>query len=99
MLTLEAIKEVVEAQNELWVLKQEGVLRDKLKETQLQEGFVNIITGIRRCGKSTLMRQLLTLVKGKSLFLNFEDPRLSGFDISDFRRLDILIKEKSDVKF
>ncbi|HRP89310.1 MAG TPA: ATP-binding protein [Edaphocola sp.] len=93
MLTLEAIKEVVEAQNELWVLKQEGVLREKLKETQLQEGFVNIITGIRRCGKSTLMRQLLTLVKGKSLFLNFEDPRLSGFDISDFRRLDILIKE------
>ncbi len=93
MLTLEVIKEVVEAQNELWVLKQEGVLREKLKETQLQEGFVNIITGIRRCGKSTLMRQLLTLVKGKSLFLNFEDPRLSGFDISDFRRLDILIKE------
>lgn len=93
MLTLEAIKEVVEAQNELWVLKQEGVLRDKLKETQLQEGFVNIITGIRRCGKSTLMRQLLTLIKGKSLFLNFEDPRLSGFDISDFRRLDILMKE------
>ncbi len=92
MLTLEAIKEVVEAQNELWVLKQEGLLREKLMETQLQEGFVNIITGIRRCGKSTLMRQLLALVKGKSLFLNFEDPRLSGFDVSDFRRLDILIK-------
>ena len=29
-----------------------------------------------------------------SLFLNFEDPRLAGFEMTDFQRLDFIIKEK-----
>jgi len=50
-----------------------------------------IITGIRRCGKSTLLQQINRTSGERTLYLNFEDPRLAGFDISDFNRLQELI--------
>ncbi|WP_447639896.1 ATP-binding protein [Paracnuella aquatica] len=68
--------------------KGDGVVREKLSDVRLHSGFVCIITGIRRCGKSTLLHQLLPSVSDKSLFLNFEDPRLAAFESDDFRRLD-----------
>lgn len=40
-----------------------------------------IIQGVRRCGKSTLLTQLIEryrLDRGDCLFMNFEDPRLAG---------------------
>jgi predicted AAA+ superfamily ATPase len=37
-----------------------------------------IVTGIRRCGKSTLLQQINSSIKEKTLYLNFEDPRLAG---------------------
>lgn len=46
-----------------------------------------IITGIRRCGKSTLLQQIIKRDTGHTLYLNFEDPRLAGFDSADFNRL------------
>ena len=46
-----------------------------------------IITGIRRCGKSTLLQQINKTFTKQTLYLNFEDPRLAGFDTEDFNRL------------
>lgn len=46
-----------------------------------------IVTGIRRCGKSTLLQQINHDAKTPSIYLNFEDPRLAGFDLGDFNRL------------
>lgn len=40
---------------------------------------VTVIQGVRRCGKSTLLRQLMAankLAQDRSVFINFEDPRL-----------------------
>jgi predicted AAA+ superfamily ATPase len=40
-----------------------------------------VVQGVRRCGKSTLLKQLMdryALDRTKCLFINFEDPRLSG---------------------
>ncbi len=57
------------------------------------EGFAGlsshafIVTGIRRCGKSTLLQQINGRADEPSIYLNFEDPRLAGFDLSDFNRL------------
>ena len=52
-----------------------------------------IISGVRRCGKSTLLYQLMDTRFKDVWFLNFEDPRLYGFEIADFARTDELIKE------
>lgn len=94
MISQSLIAEVLESQNEAWLKKDNSTKREKLGEIKLLAGFASIITGIRRCGKSTLLRQLLPVVKGKTLFLNFEDPRLSGFETDDFRRLDNEIKSR-----
>lgn len=88
MIAQNLIAEVIDSQNEVWLKKDSSVKREKLTEITIHESFASIITGIRRCGKSTLLRQLLPSVQGKSLFLNFEDPRLAGFEKDDFRRLD-----------
>lgn len=45
-----------------------------------------IITGVRRCGKSTLVEQLMARYPDDSLLLNFDVPRLYGFQMEDFRR-------------
>lgn len=82
------ISEVVESQKTVWLRKDTGVIRRKLVDVKVYEGFASIVTGIRRCGKSTLMRQLLSSIDEEVLFLNFEDPRLAGFEVDDFRRLD-----------
>ncbi len=88
MVSQEIISQVLDEQNRIWLKKELGVIRSKLAEVKFHKGFANVITGVRRCGKSTLMRQLQSLTKSNSAFLNFEDPRLTDFDMDDFRRLD-----------
>ncbi len=48
---------------------------------QLDSKTALVIQGVRRCGKSTLLTQLIQhyrLTKANCLFMNFEDPRLVG---------------------
>ncbi len=49
--------------------------------------FAIILTGIRRCSKSTLLVQLTKNIP-KFYYLNFDDTRLMDFDINDFDRLN-----------
>ncbi|OIO22105.1 hypothetical protein AUJ17_00415 [Candidatus Micrarchaeota archaeon CG1_02_47_40] len=47
-----------------------------------------IIKGVRRCGKSTALKQLMAeRFKGKFFYLNFDDERLIGFEADDFQKL------------
>ncbi|TZF82721.1 hypothetical protein FW774_14600 [Pedobacter sp. BS3] len=68
MIAQSLIAEVIDSQNEAWLKKDSSVKREKLTAIKLHESFASIVTGIRRCGKSTLLRQLLPSVSGKSLF-------------------------------
>ncbi len=52
-----------------------------------------ILSGIRRCGKSTLLRQFVRDQFEDVFYLNFEDIRLYGFDIKDFVLLDNVIED------
>ncbi|MFH0925726.1 MAG: ATP-binding protein [bacterium] len=67
--------------------------RDILKtlDTYLQQREIIFLTGIRRCGKSSLMKLICTdlisksgLPKSDILYLNFEDERLIDFTVKDF---------------
>ncbi len=46
-----------------------------------------IVTGLRRCGKSTLLQKIRSEEKEKDYYLNFEDDRLINFNVSDFQLL------------
>jgi hypothetical protein len=53
---------------------------------------VLILTGIRRCGKSTLLKQIMR-TKTRYCYVNFEDERLLGFRAEDFEDLNGLLVE------
>ena len=71
--------------------KPTGAWREQLALVTLSKEFVLIITGIRRCGKSTLMQQLISQLNRSVAFFNFEDPRIFGFETTDFVKLDDMI--------
>ncbi len=86
MLTKIYIEQVVQSQAERLKKKSLGLHRTITGFENLSS-HAFIITGIRRCGKSTLLQQINNLTKAPCIYLNFEDPRLAGFDLSDFNRL------------
>jgi predicted AAA+ superfamily ATPase len=53
---------------------------------------VLILTGIRRCGKSTLLKQIMR-TKTRYCYLNFEDERLLSFRAEDFENLNEVLIE------
>ncbi len=93
MLLKETLRSVVRSQREESKIFEYGVERECLKNIDLKTKHVAIISGIRRCGKSTLLRQLMKKIKGFYYF-NFEDTKALGFELSDFERLDEVFKEE-----
>jgi predicted AAA+ superfamily ATPase len=74
MKSQELIASVIDAQQAEIEKKPEGLLRELFAEIPVVENFASIITGIRRCGKSTLMIQILKKQENPIFFLNFEEP-------------------------
>lgn len=55
--------------------------------TSLKNQEIVVITGIRRCGKSTLLQQIRAEEAEKDYFINFDDERLIQFRVDDFQVL------------
>ncbi len=55
--------------------------------------FVVCVTGIRRCGKSTLLKQCAANSTLPAYSLNFDDERLIHFSVDDFQILDQVFHE------
>lgn len=72
--------------------------RQQLKKLSLDNNFIQVISGIRRCGKSTLLHQLMNNYSEVAYF-NFEDPRVLNFEVSDFAKLEEVIDENTSVYF
>ncbi|MBI2076427.1 ATP-binding protein [Candidatus Woesearchaeota archaeon] len=92
MITRETLKEVIISQREFLNKSEQGTLRERKEEIKIEDSFVIIITGIRRCGKSTFLNQILKKQK-RGYYLDLEDPRLEGFELSDFNKVEAIMKE------
>ncbi|HEC43363.1 MAG TPA: ATP-binding protein [Bacteroides sp.] len=95
MLLTETISVVIDSQKETSSRQDPGIRRDDLHQIKLYGSFVLVVLGVRRSGKSTFLKQLLKERYQNPLLLNLEDPRLSGFELEDFLRLDTLVKERA----
>lgn len=93
MIGIDVIRQTVEAQKENLLQKEKGLEREALAGIPDLSSFALIVSGIRRCGKSTLLFQLLEKRYTQAFYLNFEDPRLYDFALKDFARIDQLITE------
>jgi predicted AAA+ superfamily ATPase len=95
MIRQDQLARIADSQKEDFITKTSFIPRECLMEITDLESFATLITGIRRCGKSTLLQQVIRLKYPDAFFLNFEDIRLAGFDVSDFSRLYNEIKRRS----
>ena len=95
MIPKSAIKKICELQKESAANAETGVPRELLNDFSIPSRHALILSGIRRCGKSTLLYQLLKGNYHDAFYLNFDDNRLFGFDNYDLSRLDDTIKESS----
>ncbi len=93
MLLKSDIKRIWELQKEIVAKAETGVPREILNDFTVPAKHTIILTGIRRCGKSTLLFQLIGKKYPEAFYLNFDDNRLYGFDNSDLLRLDEIISE------
>jgi uncharacterized protein len=87
MLLRQQLAEIIDSQRINFLQKDTGIPRDILPFLKVRSNFALIITGIRRCGKSTLLLQLSKTGFSNVFYLHFEDTRLAGFENQDFARL------------
>ncbi len=83
------LKQIILDQKQTFKLTQRPVKRDNI--TLIKSHFDNeqiiILSGVRRCGKSTLLHYIREQQSEKDFFINFDDERLASFHLEDFQTL------------
>ena len=92
MITKEILREVALMQRNSLNRLDLGISRENEKGTRIVDSFALILTGVRRCGKSTFLHQILKK-QVKGYYLNLEDPRIEGFELSDFNKVEEVMKD------
>lgn len=86
------LRDIIDLQREI-IIKEDSFQRNLLSNISVQTpDFVTIISGVRRCGKSTLLGQLIKQQNEDTLFINFDNARLYSFDVQDFKILDSILQ-------
>jgi len=97
MLSKEKLKQILVEQRERLLKVPLGVEREVLSiiEKKRKLPHIVVITGLRRCGKSTLLRQIIKKFYSDTDFyyINFEDERLFNFKSQDFNDIyEVLVE-------
>jgi predicted AAA+ superfamily ATPase len=79
------IKQIILEQKEIFGREEDIVKRD-IPDYLIQTPKIVVITGIRRCGKSTLLKEISGSFKNYA-YANFEDERFLEFTVKDFNTL------------
>lgn len=102
MLRQNQIAQVIDIQEATYKPRHGEILREQLPHIKNVSEYASIITGMRRVGKSTLLRQIAASKKYQHVtYLNFDDIRLTGFEADDFNRLykEIRTRESKELFF
>lgn len=93
MILKETLRRIVKAQKKELESSEQGIARTSAKTIELSLPFAVILSGIRRCGKSTLLRQVMATTNS-SYYFNFEDPRATSFELNDFQKLEEIFRDE-----
>ena len=96
MITVETILKASEEQIKKYLELNKNCAKRFVDEKSVSPlpSFARIITGVRRCGKSTVVQ--MHFLKKSAFYLNFEDTSLYGFDTKDFEILNEAIEKFSE---
>ena len=97
MKDLKLLEEVVLDQLSNFSKKDSGMERMVDFDKYLKTKQIVVISGIRRCGKSTLLKQFSLRLKN-FYYINFEDERLLDFTVEDFNNLLLVWKKNFNSK-
>lgn len=100
MIEKDILRQIVRMQQEQGFSIKETVKRDLLPEILrwFDDKRILILTGLRRSGKSTLLKQIMQNKKD-FCYVNFEDERFIDFEAKEFEKLnEVLMEFYGDVK-
>jgi uncharacterized protein len=86
------LEELILDQKEVFLSRDPGTTRQLDFEHYLSHEQIVVISGIRRSGKSTLMRQFAGRFPD-FYYINFDDERLIDFGLDDFSRLMVVFQK------
>ncbi|MEX2445265.1 MAG: ATP-binding protein [Alkalispirochaeta sp.] len=88
---LSELRGIAESQRDALDANPLGLERESLSALPDIRTHALVVSGIRRCGKSTLLHQFVRRLDVAFFYLNFEDIRLSAIETADYRLIDTLI--------
>jgi len=93
----DVLKSILLSQQEWLVPVEKEIPREQLDRFSTLPPFAYMLTGVRRSGKSTLLKQLMRY-HGSQNYFNLEDSRIAGFELNDFMIVEELFAELSGNK-
>ena len=97
MIDLRSLEEVIVDQFEAFSAKESGLPRVIDVQQIIASTQIVVISGVRRSGKSTLLRQIASKLTDYH-YINFDDERLISFDVADFNQLLLAWNKRSPSK-
>jgi predicted AAA+ superfamily ATPase len=89
----ETLRNVIKLQRDDLRRDEKIIKRDLLDKIDRESRHIIIISGIRRCGKSTLLLEVMQ-TSDNFYYFNFEDPRTIHFEVTDFEKMDQVFHEE-----
>ncbi|OPZ97370.1 MAG: hypothetical protein BWY72_01245 [Bacteroidetes bacterium ADurb.Bin416] len=98
MITESDLEFVIADQRANFLSKPIGVLRHITMDNFINSSQIVVISGVRRCGKSTLLRQFAQRMGNECVYANFDDERLLHFEVADFSTLLMVWHKQTSCK-
>jgi hypothetical protein len=92
------LADLIADQREQFLARECGTRRHVDLQRYLNSRQIVVISGVRRCGKSTLLRQIAQHLCDAFHYLNLEDERLLGFEVGDFEEAMLAFGKVSDAR-
>jgi len=92
------LKEVLQDQQGLFDKADDLIERDISLKDYMKGNEIVIITGIRRCGKSSLLKIISKKLNEKFVYMNFDDIRLTDFKVENFEDIEEIVSEIYGIK-
>ena len=93
MITIDDLQAVADKQRKTEELRSEGLMRNVNVNDDILDTHALILTGVRRCGKSTVMTQRIRRKQMPWFYMKFDAPQLVSLELSDSARLDKVVEQ------
>lgn len=93
MITIDDLQAVADKQRKTEERRSEGLMRNVNVNDDILDTHALILTGVRRCGKSTVMTQRIRRKRMPWFYMKFDAPQLVSLELSDSARLDKVVEQ------